>query len=63
MAAKFYYNIETGEVEEGKQSSFANRMGPYDTAAEAANALQKAKERNEAWEAENADWDNDDWDD
>lgn len=63
MAAQFYYNTKTGEVEEGKQSSFANRMGPYDTREEAAKALEKAQERNEAWEAENECWDDDDWDD
>ncbi|MDO5727838.1 MAG: hypothetical protein Q4Q03_07930 [Bowdeniella nasicola] len=63
MAAKFYYNIKTGTVEEGKQSAFVNRMGPYDTAEEAARALQIAQQRNQAWEEDQAEWDNDDWED
>ena len=28
----------------------ADRLGPYDTAEEAAHALEKVAERNEAWE-------------
>lgn len=56
---KWYFNQETGEVEQGKVSSFANRMGPYDTREEAANALEIAKTRNEAADA--YDEEDDDW--
>ncbi|MFF5071756.1 hypothetical protein ACFY2R_11285 [Micromonospora olivasterospora] len=31
-------------------------LGPYASAADAGNALQRVRERNEAWEAEDARW-------
>jgi hypothetical protein len=31
-------------------------LGPYASAAEATNALEKVRQRNEAWEAEDARW-------
>ena len=43
---KYYYNLETRQVEQGKISSFDNRIGPYDTREEAEHALEIAKERN-----------------
>ncbi len=49
---EFYFNIATHEVEEGKTSSWANRMGPYATREEAANALDLAARRSEAWDEE-----------
>lgn len=51
---RYYYNVATGEVERGYESDWTNRMGPYDTAEEAANALETAKARNAAWEAAEA---------
>jgi hypothetical protein len=33
-----------------------NRLGPYDSAAEAERAMDRVRERNEAWEAEDARW-------
>lgn len=51
---RYYYNVATGEVERGYESDWTHRMGPYDTAAEAADALEIAKARNAAWEAEEA---------
>lgn len=56
---KWYFNQETGQVEQGKVSSFAHRMGPYDTQEEAANALKIAEARNEAADA--YDEEDDDW--
>ena len=56
---EYYYNTETGEVEEGRQSSWMDLMGPYATREEAAAALDKAKARNEAADAEQKAWD--DW--
>lgn len=35
-------------------------LGPYNSAADAENALQRVQERNEAWEAEDARWAGDD---
>ncbi len=56
MEPKYYYNISTGQVEEGQQSDAFNVMGPYNTREEAAAALAKAKQRNEEWEAEDRAW-------
>lgn len=39
---KYYYNLQTGEVEEGKRSSWDVRMGPYASYEEAAHALERA---------------------
>ena len=54
---KFYFNPSTGEVTQGKVTSWDNRMGPYDTREEAERALETAAQRNqvaddqdEAWE-------------
>ena len=52
---------EAGIVEskQGKQSGWDNRMGPYDTEAEARQALDTAAKRTEAAdakEAEEEDW-------
>lgn len=58
---EFYYNLETGEVEEGKASDVFDRMGPYATREEAANALKSAGARNEKWDKEDKEWE--DWDD
>ncbi|MDO5724173.1 MAG: SPOR domain-containing protein [Flaviflexus sp.] len=64
---EYYYNTETGEVEQGRCSLWSKVMGPYPTAEEAARALEIARQRNaeaEAQEAEwNKDWDDDGWDD
>ena len=54
---QFYYNLSTGQVEEGPQSPASERMGPYATREEAARALSTAAERNKAWDEENQDWD------
>lgn len=51
---EFWYNLETGQVEEGQQSAVTKLWGPFATREEAANAMAKAQERNESW-------DNDGW--
>ena len=48
---KYYYNLETHQVEQGKISSYDNRIGPYDTREEAEHALEIAKERNRVADA------------
>lgn len=48
---RYYFNVATGEVERGYESDWTNRMGPYDTAEEAQNALEIAAARNADWEA------------
>ena len=56
---KYWYNTDSGEVEHGMLSPSVDRVGPFDTAEEAANALQILRERSEAWAAEEAT--EDDW--
>jgi hypothetical protein len=55
---QYWYNTETGEVEEGHRSSWTHLMGPYSTRAQAQQALASAKARNESWEKEDEDWRN-----
>ncbi|MCL6424068.1 SPOR domain-containing protein [Brachybacterium sp. JHP9] len=55
--SEFYYNVDTGQVEEGKQSSGMELMGPYPTREAAQQALSTAEKRNEAWDREDEDWD------
>jgi hypothetical protein len=44
-------------VESGDQLCPAKyRLGPFPSAAEAERALERVRERNEAWEAEDARW-------
>lgn len=50
--AEYWYNTRTHQVEEGKRSQWADLMGPYATREEAEHALDRARRRTEAWEAE-----------
>lgn len=52
MSEEFYYDVATGQVGRGKQSSWANRMGPYPTREAAEQALATARARTEAWDEE-----------
>ncbi|WP_306795798.1 SPOR domain-containing protein [Cellulomonas sp. GbtcB1] len=52
VADEFYYNTETGQVEQGKQSTWSHLLGPYPTREEAQHALEKARSRTEAWDEE-----------
>ncbi|WP_262348428.1 SPOR domain-containing protein [Cellulosimicrobium cellulans] len=52
VADEFYYNTETGQVEQGKQSTWSHLMGPYPTREAAQHALDKARARTEAWDEE-----------
>lgn len=49
---QWYYDVATGEATQGKVTGWENRMGPYATRGEALAALEKAKARNEAWDAQ-----------
>lgn len=51
---KYWYNSETGQVEFGMISPSADRVGPFDTAAEASRAPEVLKERSRAWAEEEA---------
>ncbi|WP_333619619.1 SPOR domain-containing protein [Dietzia sp.] len=49
---QWYYDSATGEVSQGKQEGFLDRMGPYPTREAAEDAIATAKERNKAWDEE-----------
>lgn len=49
---KYWYNLNTGEVEHGPQSLGIDRAGPFDTAEEAARAPEIIKERSREWAEE-----------
>lgn len=51
---KYWYNLATGRVEFGMISASADRVGPFDTEAEAARAPEKLQERSRAWADEEA---------
>lgn len=51
---KYWYNSVTGEVEFGMISPSADRIGPFDTEAEAAAAPELLRKRSEAWAEEEA---------
>jgi hypothetical protein len=53
---RFWFNVTTGEVEEGQQSSWEHVMGPYATREEAARALEIAKQRNQDWDDDDREW-------
>ncbi len=48
----WYYCLVHPRVEPEVGCPNAERLGPYDSEAEAANALQTAQERNEAFDAD-----------
>lgn len=51
-AEKFWYNIRTAAVEKGMVSPGVDRVGPFETAEQAASALELLRERSAAWEEE-----------
>ncbi len=54
----YWYNVSSGQVEsDDNKSQSDDLMGPYPSEAEAANALQTARERTEKWDAADKEWD------
>ena len=51
----FWFCLKHHAVEGPDGCPNKDRLGPYDTAAEAEHALSKVEERNEAWEHD-PDW-------
>lgn len=58
--AKYYFNTKTGQVIKGGLFSWWNKMGPYETAEEAAHALDTAHEKTRNWDDETAHLEHDD---
>ena len=46
---KYWFNLKTKKVELGLKSSSEDRIGPFETEAEAANAEAVVKARSEVW--------------
>jgi hypothetical protein len=51
---KYWYNLSTRAVEQGYASPAVDRVGPFDTAEEAANAPELLKQRSRAWADDDA---------
>lgn len=51
---KYWYNLATGQVEFGMISPSVDRVGPFDSEAEAARAPELLKERSRAWAEDEA---------
>ena len=50
---QWFYCLKHHRVEEPLGCKAKDRLGPYPTREEAEHALEKVKERNEAWRAQN----------
>lgn len=48
----WFYNLKTRQVEGPGASKAENRLGPFATREEAADALSRVAARNEAWDEE-----------
>lgn len=46
---EFWFNMQTGEVEAGKQTLALYRIGPFETFEEAESALEIIAARSAAW--------------
>jgi hypothetical protein len=51
---QFWYNMRTGEVQQGYVAPSMDRVGPFATREEAAHALDKLRENSAKWAAEDA---------
>lgn len=49
---QWYFDPSTGDVAQGKEGSWSNRMGPYDSESAARDALKIAEARNKQADAE-----------
>ncbi len=55
---KYWYNVDTGEIQTDENRSRGELvLGPYDTEAEARNALATARARSEEWDEQDREWD------
>ncbi|MFD4419898.1 SPOR domain-containing protein [Agromyces sp. NPDC058484] len=50
----FWYNLKTGEVEQGFESPSVDRVGPFETHAEAERALEILRANSAKWAEEDA---------
>lgn len=56
---QYWFTVTTGEVVSDEDKGPAeDLMGPYDSAEEASRAMEIARERTQAWDAEDREWEN-----
>ena len=60
--ARYYWCLTHDQVEEGTVCRATNRLGPYDSAAEARAWSERVESREEAWQAEDERWNEDEED-
>jgi hypothetical protein len=53
----FWFNLKTKQVEQGLKSSSLDRIGPFNTEAEAKNAEATVRARSEEWKKQDAEED------
>jgi hypothetical protein len=58
MEQRFYYCLKHSAVEGATGCKASDRLGPYPTREEASRALEKVRQRNEAWDNDPA-WNDD----
>jgi hypothetical protein len=51
---RYWYNMHTGQVEQGFQSAAPDRVGPFDTREEAEHALEKLRANSAKWAEDDA---------
>lgn len=56
MAARWWYCLRHDRVEPDAGCPNSERLGPFDTADQAAGALELARKRNEEWERKEDEW-------
>lgn len=54
MEHEFWYNLKTGEVEQGLVSPSVDRAGPFATRVEAEHALETLRANSAKWAQEDA---------
>ncbi len=52
----FYWSLKSHRVEGPDGDPNDHRLGPYDTRAEAEQAIARTRERTEAWDEEDRRW-------
>ncbi|HEY7858232.1 MAG: SPOR domain-containing protein [Actinomycetales bacterium] len=50
MDGQWWFNLRTQKVEQGQGDPNSERLGPYDTRAEAEGVLERMRKRNEAFD-------------
>lgn len=48
--SEYWYNVVTKQVEEGPQSDWSQLLGPYQSHAEAEQAIAQVQANNERWD-------------